>query len=192
MACFRRFARRWSPGERIRILDVAAGAADIPRALVDWGRLRGFNLTVTALDLDRGALDYARGDAGVDGIGYLCADVLRMPCRQGTFDYVISSLFFHHLTDDQIVSVLFAFDRIAKRGIVVNDLIRRWRAWAWTKLFTTFSNPILKNDGPLSIRKSLRVEEAEALVAHARLPYLRVETHFGHRMTIAGEKPVIG
>ena len=185
---FRRFSRRWAPGERIRVLDVATGAADIPRALVKWARSRGFDLTVTALDLDPAALDFARRDAGRDGIHYLCSDVLRMPCLEGSFDYVISSLFFHHLTDEQVLVVLRAFDRIARRGIVVNDLIRRWRAWFWTKVFTVFSNSILQNDGPLSVRKSLTVGEAEDLVARAGLPYLRVRTHFGHRMTISGEK----
>jgi SAM-dependent methyltransferase len=184
ISCFRRFARGWRPGERIRVLDVAAGAADVPRALVGWGR--EFRIEVTALDLDPGALDYAKRDGGE--LRYLCADVLRMPCREGAYDYVTCSLFFHHLADEQIVAVLRAFDGIARRGIVVNDLIRRWRAWAWIKLLTLWANPITKFDGPLSVRKSLTVREARGLVERAGLPYLEVRTHFGHRMTISGEK----
>lgn len=187
LARFRRFARGWRPGETIRVLDVAAGAADIPAALVRWGRRRGFDLRVTALDLDPRALDYARRDVG-GAVDCLCANVLRMPCREGAFDYVTSSLFFHHLTDGQIVAVLRAFDAIARRGIVVNDLIRRLRAWIWIKLFTLWANPIVRVDGPLSVRKSLTTAEMKGLVASAGLGYLEVETHFGHRMTVAGEK----
>lgn len=183
---FRRFARGWKPGERIRVLDVASGAADVPRALAAWARRRGFDLTVTALDIDPGALDFARRDG--EALACLCADVLRMPCRDGAFDYVTSSLFFHHLDDAQIVAVLRAFDRIARRGIVVNDLVRRWRAWFWIKVFTVFSNPILQYDAPLSVRKAMRVDEARELVRQAGLTYLDVRTHFGHRMTIAGER----
>ncbi len=189
LSCFRRFAKSWRPGERIRVLDVAAGAADVPSALSRWARARGVEVRVTALDLDAGALDFARRDVG-ESLDYLCADVLRMPCREGAFDYVTSSLFFHHLTDEQIVAVLGAFDRIARRGIVVNDLVRRWRAWAWIKLFTLWANPIVKVDGPLSVRKSLTVEEARRLVRRAGVEYLEVRTHFGHRMTISGERPV--
>lgn len=186
LSCFRRFAKRWKPGERIRVLDVASGAADVPRALRAWARKRGHDLTVTALDIDPGALDFARRDG--EALQYLCADVLRMPCRDGAFDYVTSSLFFHHLDDVQIVTALRAFDRIARRGIVVNDLIRRWRAWAWIKLFTVFQNPILKFDAPLSVRKALRAKEARSLIEQAGVSYLEVRTHFGHRMTLSGER----
>ncbi|MBI2898797.1 MAG: methyltransferase domain-containing protein [Planctomycetes bacterium] len=201
LSCFERFAEGWRPGETVRVLDVAAGAADVPAALARWARRRGFDLRVTVLDLEPGALDFARRDAGPvrpaqdrsDGAGepemsFLCADVGRMPCRDGAFDYVTTSMFFHHLTDEQIVGALRAFDRIARRGIVVNDLVRRLRAWIWIKLFTLWANPIVKVDGPLSVRKSLTPREAEELVRRADLPYLSVRTHFGHRLTLSGEK----
>ena len=32
----KRFSRRWKPGERVRILDVATGSADVPRAILRW------------------------------------------------------------------------------------------------------------------------------------------------------------
>ena len=66
-------------------------------------------------------------------------------------------------TDAQIVSSLKAFDRLATRGIVVNDLVRSRRAYIWTWLFTWPFHPILHHDGPLSIRRALRPAEMQHL-----------------------------
>lgn len=186
---FEVFSRSWKPGERIEVLDVAAGAADIPRALVAWGRERGFDVRVTALDISRPALNYARRAAPPDGrLRLLCGDILRPCLLDQSVDYVTCALFFHHLTDDQIIEVLQAFDRLARRGIVVNDLVRSRRAYRLTWLLTWPFHPILHHDGPLSVRRALTAEEMLALAAQANVNWLSIARHFGERMTAAGER----
>ncbi len=189
LARFNQISAGWPPGARITVLDVASGAADIPRALVSWGRRRGFDIHVTSLDMSTRALLSARAAGTTDGVRFVCADVNRLPFRDHTFDYVTCALFFHHLHDAEIMAALRAFDGLAARGIVVNDLIRRWRAHFWIRVFTLPCHPILRNDGPLSVRRALRPPELMRLVADAGLPWLSLETHFGHRMTLAGERP---
>jgi ubiquinone/menaquinone biosynthesis C-methylase UbiE len=54
-----RFSRRWKPGETVRILDVATGSADIPRAILRWSRRRGFDARVVAVDLHATTLKLA-------------------------------------------------------------------------------------------------------------------------------------
>jgi ubiquinone/menaquinone biosynthesis C-methylase UbiE len=186
---FERFSRSWRPGERIEVLDVACGAADTARALVAWGHRRGVDLRVTALDILPSALDYARRQSSQrERLRLVCGEVERLPFPDASFDYVCCSLFFHHLTDDQIVSALRTFDRLATRGIVVNDLVRSRRAFVWTWLLTWPFHPILHHDGPLSIRRALTTRELTRLADRAGLPWLSVRRHFGHRMTLAGQK----
>lgn len=187
---FEVFSRGWRPGERIEILDLATGAADVPRALVAWGRRRGFDVRVTAMDLSGSALDYARRAAPPDErLRLLRADVTQPFCREQAFDYVTSALFFHHLTDAQVVETLRLAGRLARRGIVVNDLVRSRQAWLLTWLLTWPFHPILHHDGPLSIRRALTPDEIVRLAAEAGLPWLTIERHFGERMTLAGERP---
>ena len=188
IARFEAFSRSWVAGERITVLDVASGAADVPRALIAWARARGFDLRVTALDLSPRALSYARREGSLDRLHLVCADVTRPCFRDGAFDYVTCALFFHHLTDEQIVTTLRAFDRLAGRGIVVNDLVRSRRAWLWTRLLTAPFHPILRFDGPLSVRRALRPDELRARAAEASVDWLTIRRHFGHRMTLAGER----
>lgn len=167
---FGEFAPRWGATERIRVLDVASGSADIPAALERWdARLR-----FTCLDVRAG------GPVAVVG------DALRLPFRDGAFDYVTSSLFLHHLTDAALTSALKEFDRVARRGLVMNDLIRRVRLYLWTRVFTLFANEYVRNDGPLSVRKAFTVRELERLAApHS---YLKTRVCFGHRVLLYGEK----
>ena len=186
---FESFSCMWRPGERIEVLEVACGAADVARALVAWGRSRGFDVRVTATDILPSALDYARRlEPPDERLRLVAADVARPPFAEATFDYVTCALFFHHLSEAQIVGALVSFDRLARRGIVVNDLVRSRRAYAWTWLLTRPFHPILHHDGPLSIRRALKPREIQRLASEAGLPWLNVRRHFGHRMTLAGEK----
>ena len=66
IARFEAFSRTWRAGERIEVLEIACGAADVPKALITWGRSRGFDLRVTATDILTSALDYARRVPPVD------------------------------------------------------------------------------------------------------------------------------
>lgn len=169
---FQEFSARWAPGERIRILDVASGTGDIPRALERWDA----RLECTSLDVRADPL----GSVRVRG------DALRLPFRDGSFDYVITSLFLHHLTDEAAATALGEFDRVARRGLVMNDLLRRRRLYWWTRFFTLFGNEIVRYDGPLSVLKSFTVEELRRLAAP--WPYLKTRVCFGHRVIVYGEK----
>lgn len=185
------FVNRWLGGTRavawhlknvrepVTLLDVAAGAADIP---LDLAR-RFPNLKPVAFDLSATMLSLARDIPRVRG------DVRRLPFRDRSVDYVVSTHFFHHLADDQIVATLREFDRIARRGIIINDLLRRRRALFWIGLFTLFANRYVKTDGPLSVRRGFTVPEVEAFARRSGLEWLRVRVHFGHRFTLAGERP---
>jgi SAM-dependent methyltransferase len=188
------FVNRWLGGtaavarhlrdvkEPVTVLDVAAGAADIPRDLAR----RYPHLKCIAFDLSEWMLALASGVPRIRG------DVRWFPFRDRSVDYVITTHFFHHLTDDQIVAVLREFDRVARRGIVVNDLVRNRRALCWITLLTLGANRYVKYDGPQSVRKAFTVPEMEALARRAGLDWLRVRRHFGHRLTLAGERPQPG
>jgi hypothetical protein len=169
---FEEFEPGWRSARVIRVLDVASGSADIPRALETWNP----KLRFTCLDLrpDPG------GRVGVIG------NALRLPFRDGAFDYVTTSLFMHHLDDEAAPAALKEFDRVARRGLVMNDLVRRTRLYLWTKVFTLFANEYVRNDGPLSVRKSFTVEELGRLAAP--FPYLKTRVCFGHRVLLYGEK----
>lgn len=186
---FEEFSRAWQPNERIEVLDLASGAADVPRALIAWGRRRGFDLRVTAVDLSMSALDHARRtDTADECLHFVRADVRLLPWPDRAFDYVTSALFFHHLSDGEVSDLLVRADGLARRGLVVNDLVRSPRAWLLTWLLTWPFHPILHHDGPLSVRRAFTPDELLALARGAGVDWVTVRRHFAERMTLAGER----
>lgn len=185
------FVNRWLGGTRAvafhlghvrgatTVLDVGAGTGDLVRDLAR----RQPNLRPLALDASPAMLSLAQG------VPCIVGDGRNLPIRDGGVDFVITTHFFHHLTDEEAVATLREFDRVARRGIVVNDLLRRRRALLWIWLFTLFANRYVRVDGPLSVRRGFTAAEARALALRAGLPWLKVRTHFGHRFTLAGERP---
>jgi ubiquinone/menaquinone biosynthesis C-methylase UbiE len=184
------FVNRWLGGtdavaRRLRemsgivsLLDVGAGAADIPLAL----RLRFPALKPIAVDLSPGLLALAEGLPRVRG------DARRLPFRDQSVDAVISTHLFHHLKDDEVVLALREFDRVARRGIVVNDLLRRRRAVLWIRLMSLWANRWVRFDGPLSVKRGFTVPEIDALARRAGLYWLWTKVSFGHRFTLSGER----
>lgn len=187
---FERLSRSWKPGETIQILDVATGSADIPLALANWGKTRGFDLRIVGLD--RHALTARFADertAHVPNIRIVRGDALCLPFTWGTFDYAITNMFLHHLDDDSIVTALREMDRVARRGIVAADLLRHKRAYAWITLFTLFSAPMVKHDARVSVAQSLTKPEVLQIRRWAGVEYAEYYRHFGHRFVLAGQKP---
>ena len=161
------------------VVDVGSGAGDLPRALARrFPRVRP-----VAVDMSGVLLALADGVARVRG------DARRLPFRDGSVDVVVCSQLFHHLKDEEAVAVLREFARVARRGVVVSDLLRRRRAVFWIRLLTLWANRFAKSDGPLSVKRGFTVPEARALAARAGLGWLRTRTHFGHRFTLAGTRP---
>src|SRR5688572_30535312 len=54
------FSRSWTLDQRIDIIDLATGSADVPRAVLRWADRHGFNIAITAVDLHAATADIAR------------------------------------------------------------------------------------------------------------------------------------
>ena len=72
----------------------------------------------------------------------------------------------------------------------MNDLKRSARAWAWIWALSRLgrAHPIVQYDGPLSVKRAFTPAELRNLALLAGVRYISVHTHFGYRLTLAGEK----
>lgn len=164
------------PGTRASLLDVATGSGDIPFALLGWARARRIELSVTATDISPDVLLTARRHAGARrGVRVELADALALPYADGSFDYVTCNMALHHFPPSAAVQVLREMYRVARRALLVNDLLRSRPAyWGARTIFMATSNPLTRYDGPLSVLRSFTPAEMEALAAEAGLPQVSV------------------
>jgi len=185
-----------APGHSsIEVLDVGTGGADIPLALIDRGRDRGRLVRVTGIDNRPEVLEAAAlADRRVTSTGELVlhvADGQALPFPDGAFEVAHSSLVMHHLEPDAARALLAEMARVARRGVVVNDLVRGRAAWAgaWALSHLATRNRFTRRDAPLSVRRAYSVAELTALLAAAGIRVeRRFDGPFGHRVALAGRR----
>lgn len=184
-----RFSSKWNRSQTIRILDVATGSADIPRAILTWARQKGFDVRIVGIDLHPRMASEAAESMNDRRFTVLLADALRLPFADDSFDYAITNMFLHHLDDEQIISVLRDMARVSRRGIVAADLVRNRRAYFWIKVFTLLANPMVRHDAPISVAQAFSRAEVLHLRDRAAVGFAAYYSHVAHRFVLAGEKP---
>jgi SAM-dependent methyltransferase len=185
---FKRFSAAWKPGQVVRILDVATGSADVPRAVLRWAERAKFDVRVVGIDLHARTIAEAARENADGKLALARADAMCLPFADGAFDYALTNMFLHHLDDDQAVVVLREMARVARRGVVVADLSRNLRAYRWISLFTLLANPMVRHDARVSVAQAFSPDEVLALRNRAGLAFASYYSHFGHRWILAGEK----
>ena len=171
----------------LRVIDLGSGGAGIPRRIRAWAAHRSVPLTVVAVDHAARILDVARNGVPVP---LLRADALCLPLAPGSVDYVISTLFLHHFSPNALVALLHNAYRLARRGLVMSDLVRgRLPYLAFHAAAPLFArNYLTRQDGLLSIRRAYTPEELRELAERAGLRGAKVHAHFPWRMTLVVDK----
>lgn len=155
----------------LRVVDVGCGYGDMLRRIHSWAAKRGNAVELTGIDLNPDAIRAAReATPPAQRIEWIVGDALS-DAATGKIDVVVSSLLTHHLTDSQIVQFVQWMERTARRGWFINDLHRRPVPYHLFRLLARFTNwhRFVKNDGPVSIRRSFVVEDWQRLCAAAEL-----------------------
>lgn len=184
-------AGKAADGRALRVLDVACGGGDAALDVARWARRSGHAVEVTALDLSETALAFGRERAERSGleVSWLRADALDgLP--DGPFDLAISSLFLHHLEEEQVVSLLAGLRARATR-LHLEDL-RRSRlglALAWGTLRLVSRSRVAHVDGPRSVRAAWSRSELVDLAEEADLGGARVRWGWPERWIVDWTAP---
>jgi ubiquinone/menaquinone biosynthesis C-methylase UbiE len=109
--------------------------------------------------------------ARVPGVELIEADVLALPLDDGVVDVAHCSLLIHHLAPEAAVMALAELRRVARRGVVVNDLRRGLMPLAatWVSVLALGRSRVTRADGVVSARRAYTLSELDALLAKAGL-----------------------
>jgi SAM-dependent methyltransferase len=153
--------------ESFSLLDVGAASGDMGQEVQ---RLRS-KARVTSLDYLESHL--AEGDGA-----RVAADAFSLPFAANSFDYVFSSLFLHHYSDDDVVRLLAEVGRVARKQVLVIDLWRHpvpYYFIGYTRALFGW-NPVSVHDGKISVEAAFRPRELESLARRAGLARPRTFT----------------
>jgi len=185
-------AARLPRDQAASLLDVGTGGADIPIGLIEDWRRRGRRLTVIGIDNRAEILAAAARERpavlATNGLTLRVADGRTLPFEDGSFDFAHTSLVLHHLDPADAALFVREMARVARHGIVINDLARGRLRYlgAWVVLHVVTRNAFTRHDGPLSVRRAYSLAEARTLVTEAGLRIVDEEIGFvGHRWALA-------
>jgi hypothetical protein len=173
------------------LLDLGTGSADVPRLVSHWARAKRLNVNIIGLDWSGRNLVVARQNtAAHPDIQMIQADAQHIPLLPSSIDYVISSLFLHHFTPEQVIRLLKSAYSCARRAIIMTDLVRGWLPLIGFKLAQPIfaRNFLTRHDGALSVRRAYTPSELLELATAAGLAQARVYTHWPYRMILVADK----
>ena len=147
------------------LLDIACGHGDALRKIrrrFPQARLTGIDLNPWATRAAKDATDPASRIDFINGDAFTYR-----PDRK--FDFIISSQFTHHLTDDQVVAFLRWLQDNAAEGWFISDLHRHVIPWFGFPILArlAFWHRFVRQDGQVSIARAFVRAEWNALLGQA-------------------------
>jgi 2-polyprenyl-3-methyl-5-hydroxy-6-metoxy-1,4-benzoquinol methylase len=153
-----------------RILDVGSGGGDVAIRLWQRAQASGHAVEVHGWDKSDFAIKYAQAQAARVGadVHFFQRDVLAV-AWDDIYDVVVSSLFLHHFDDQATVHLLKGMRRTARRLVLASDLLRSSAGFVLAVLGTRMlsASPVVRADGPLSVRRAFTRPEINMLAQRA-------------------------
>ena len=181
----RDIARQQGVGS-FRVLDLASGGGDVALHLAARARAKEVPVTIEGWDISETAVHYANSKAAAfDNVTFFQRDA-KDDLDSADFDFVICSLFLHHLEREDAVDLLRRMGSAARMAVLVDDL-RRTRAGyalAWLGCRILTRSPIVHTDGPLSVSAAFTIAEARQLAQEAGLQNAKISTHWPQRFLL--------
>lgn len=162
--------RRLVPEGPVSVLDVGFGGGDFAEVLAAWSRRTGRPVRYLGIESSPVAVSYARERFSGESFRFERADLFEAAERMDAeHDVVHMSLTLHHFPGASAVQAVRAMARLARVGVLVNDLQRHFVPYAAIKgLTAVFSRSrLVKNDAPLSVNRGFLRGELASICARA-------------------------
>ncbi|WP_143959303.1 methyltransferase domain-containing protein [Litoribacter populi] len=155
------------PQAHYQIADIGCGQGDMIKVMARWAERNRIHATFHALDANPNIIELAKKNlVEYPNVEFHVADVFDSELLDQPLDIITCTLFTHHFTNTELITMLKNFKANSKLGFVINDLHRHPLAYYSIKMLTQMfsKSPMVKNDGPISVLRSFRQDELEEIL----------------------------
>ncbi|ALW85160.1 SAM-dependent methyltransferase [Hymenobacter sedentarius] len=182
-----RLKSRFASGRALRLADLGSGGGDTLRQVARWARKHRIPVELTGIDANQFMLEYAAAKSqDYPEISYRQLDIFSPEFQAQPYDILTCSLFCHHFTDEELVTLLRQWQRQAGIGVVINDLHRHWLAYHSIKWLTRLlgGSYLVQHDAPLSVARAFRRQDWVALLARAGIERYELRWRWAFRWQV--------
>jgi ubiquinone/menaquinone biosynthesis C-methylase UbiE len=158
-------------GRSISVCEIGCGGGDNMLAVQKWCKGNNISLQLIGIDINPYCIEVAVKKLAGTNSTFLTCDYMVADFGGAKPDYIFSSLFCHHFTNEELVQMLRWMRDNASSGFFINDLHRHRLAFYSIRMLTKlFSRSYLvKNDAPLSVLRGFTTQEWKRLLDAANI-----------------------
>ena len=169
----------------ITICEVGCGGGDNLAAIDKWCSKHRIQTRFIGIDIKKECIEYAKEQHANMPVTWIVSDYRTVTFTQKP-TIIFSSLFCHHFTNEEVVSMLKWMSNNSTTGFFINDLQRHIIPYQLIKNLTAlFSRSYLvRNDAPLSVARGFKKHEWKGLLRAAGILNYSLEWKWAFRFLI--------
>ena len=162
--------------KKITVCEIGCGGGDNLAAIYKWCNKNDVKVHLIGIDIKEECIEFAKSRKDISDVATWIASDYKNAQFAEPPDIILSSLFCHHFTDDQLVFQFRWMKDNSRVGFFINDLHRHWLAYHSIKMLTQLfsSSYLVKNDAPLSVARGFKQQELKNLAAQSNLASAKV------------------
>lgn len=176
-----------NPQSSYRIADIGCGGGDMIRIMNDWAESNKKQVDFVGIDANRNIIELAKVRLNdVTNVNWQVQNVFEPEFSKEKVDIITCTLFTHHFTDAELITLIQSFRQKSTLGLVINDLHRHWFAFhsirILTKLFS--KSPMVQHDASLSVLRSFQKADLERILAKAGIKTYQISWFWAFRWQV--------
>lgn len=172
--------------KEISVCEIGCGGGDNLRAIHRWCEKKNLHVSLQGIDINPHCIEVARQSLQNTDHKLISSDYKQVDFKSEKPGVIFSSLFCHHFTDEELVSMLRWMHQQSSVGFFINDLHRHRLAYYSIKYLTKFFSRsyLVKNDAPLSVRRGFSKQEWINLLIAAGIKNYSIKWKWAFRWLI--------
>lgn len=179
------------PGDdTLHICEIGCGGGDNLKVIHTYCDRHTINATLTGIDIKENCISFAAQKNNSLPAKWICSDYKKASFGNNQPDIIFASLFCHHFSKEELVSMMQWMSQNSRRGFFINDLHRHPLAYYSIKAITgIFSRSYLvKNDAPVSVTRGFTKKEWEEIFKEAGIAPVDISWQWAFRHLIVYKK----
>lgn len=168
------------------ICEIGCGGGDNLFAIYKYCTKKNIPVNFIGIDMNTECIRFAKQQYPQLPCKWICSDYEQLNFEDNKPGIIFSSLFCHHFTNGQLVTMLQWLKQNSRHGFFINDLQRHLLAYYLIKYITKFFSKsyLVKNDACLSVARSFRKKDWQQLLHQAGINNFSIHWKWAFRWLV--------